>query len=121
MYFICDIYDSSERGRIMSNKELKELLIDEVIDDLKNNKQDYDIVVGCTGILESLAKGKDSEKYILDNLEGYGWKVIDLLQIQRDLEDLKHYFAPHKEPITISFNTVINTINKGVNENGRKD
>ena len=114
MYFICDIYDSSERGMIKDYKELKELLINEVIDDLKNNRQDYDIVVSCTNILEIIAKGKDSVKYVLDNLEGYGWKIIDLLELQRDLEDLKNYFAPNREPIAVSFNTVIDKINKGV-------
>lgn len=113
MYFICDIYCSSKEGMIKNSKELRELLIEEVIDDLKNNRQDNDVVVGCTGILETIAKGKDSVKYVLDNLEGYGWKIIDLLGIQRDLEDLKNYFAPNKEAIAISFDTVINKINKG--------
>lgn len=120
MYFICDVYDSSEYGMVKDYKELKELLINEVIDDLKNNRQDYDIVVGCTGILESLAKGKDSVKYVLDNLEGYGWKIIDLLEIQRDLEDIKNYFKGKLEYYG-KIDEVINIINKGVNENGRKD
>ena len=115
MYFICDIYCSSKEGMIKNYKELRELLIEEVIDNLKNNRQDNDVVVSCTGILETIAKGKDSVKYVLDNLEGYGWKIINLLDLQRDLEDIKSYFLGKGEYVGAICET-IDKINKEVNK-----
>lgn len=112
MYFMCDIYDNSIYGKIKSYKELKEQLISEVNQDLENNIQDLDIVSSCTSILTNIALGKDSLKYILDNLEGYGWKIIDLCQIQRDLEDLKQYFSKDDE-MNKQFESIINLINNG--------
>lgn len=110
MYFICDIYDSSEYGKIKSFKELKDLLISEVIDDLKNNRDDYDIVVDCTDILKCLANGNYSEKYIIDNLQGFGWEIINLTQLKNNLYSLKEYFKGTNN--TSSFDNVINMIER---------
>lgn len=114
MYFVSDIYDKGRYGKIMKEKDLIKQLIIDVNDDLENNIQDKDIVLSCTEILSNIASGNYKLDYIIDNLESYGWKVIDLLQIQRDLEDLKDYFAPNDNtPMAIYFNSVIDKINKG--------
>ena len=113
MYFICDMYDSSEYGKIKNYKELKELLINEIIDDLKNNRDDYDIVVSCTDSLRNIASGRDNVENVLEELESYGWKTIDLLELQRDLEDIKGYFQNNLKNYR-KIDEVINIINKEV-------
>lgn len=115
MYFICDIYDANKYGKIMNRKQLYELMVDEITDDLKNNHREYEIVISCVNQLNELAKNNlVSDNYIIDALESFGWKVLDLLQIQRDLEDLKEYFSQNEENIGEDFNKVIEKINKGV-------
>lgn len=115
MYFIFNEYDDIKNGKIMDYKGLRNLYIDELYQDTIDNCSEREIVVCNAKEFVNLAQS-DTLPNINDlkgYLESFGWKIIDLLEIQRDLEDLKNYFAPNKEPITISFDTVINTINKG--------
>jgi len=123
MYFIFNVYDDIKNGKIMDYKGLRNLYIDELYQDTIDNCSEREIVVYNTKEFVNLAQSDTSPNVndLKDYLASFGWKIIDLLEIQRDLEDLKSYFAPNKESITISFDTIINTINKGVNENGRKD
>ena len=123
MYFIFNVYDYIKNGKIMDYKGLRNLYIDELYQDTIDNCSEREIVVYNTKEFVNLAQSDTSPNVndLKDYLASFGWKIIDLLEIQRDLEDLKSYFAPNKESITISFDTIINTINKGVNENGRKD
>lgn len=119
MYLLVDcMSDYKEIGDL---KTIKDLLIVDLVEDIFNNVDERDVVEGNVKVLKKLAMNTMTLSEMKEELNCYSYKIIDLLQIQRDLEDLKNYFAPNKEPITISFDTVINTINKGVNENGRKD
>lgn len=113
MYFVCDVCDDSKYGKIMSRKKMYELLIDEIVEDARSNDNDYDIRSECADQLGSLAKNNlVSDKYVIDGLEGYGWYVIDLLQLQRSLEDLKKLIG-HE----IVFDEVIRLINEKAKEN----
>lgn len=114
MYFIYNVYDGSEHGMIKDYKELKELYINEIKNDLLDNYTEREIVVCDTNTLVEYAKGKEPTlEDIKENLESYGWKIIDLLQIQRDLEDIKNYFKGKLEYYG-KIDEVINIINKGV-------
>jgi len=121
MYFIFNVYGDIKNGKIMDYKGLRNLYIDELYQDTIDNCSEREIVVYNAKEFVNLAQSDTSPNVndLKDYLASFGWKIIDLLEIQRDLEDLKNYFAPNKEPITISFDTIINTINKGVNENER--
>lgn len=113
MYFVCDVCDDSKYGKIMSNKKMYELYVDEVANDAKANNLDYDIVSTCVDELIGLAKNNlVNDKYVIEGLEGYGWYVIDLLQLQRSLEDLKKLIG-HE----IVFDEVIRLINEKAKEN----
>lgn len=112
MYFVCDVCDDSKYGKIMSNKKMYELYVDEVIEDAKSNDNDYDIRSSCVEQLGSLAKNNlVNDNYVIQGLEGYGWYVIDLLQLQRSLEDLKKLIG-HE----IVFDEVIRLINEKAKE-----
>lgn len=97
--------------------DIKRLLISELRKDTFNNVDERDVVEGNIKTLCSLASDDMTLKQMEEQLKFYSYKIIDLLQIQRDLEDLKNYFAPNKESITIAFGTVIDKINKEVNKN----
>lgn len=124
MYFIFDVYDDIKNGKIMDYKGLRNLYIDELYQDTIDNCSEREIVVYNTKEFVNLAQSDTSPNVndLKDYLASFGWKIIDLLEIQRDLEDLKNYFAPKdNEFLSIEFRDVINRINKGANENGRKD
>lgn len=80
-----------------SYKELKERLIELVVTDTLdcgiNNK---DILENNITILSKLAKEDyTSLDYIIKQLEGFSYKTIDLIKMQRDLEDIKDYLLTH--------------------------
>lgn len=114
MYLIVDM--NSDYKEIMDYKGAKNLLIDTVQNDLLMNCSDYDVSKYCSDILSKLAKEDfTKEDYIKEELLSYSYKTIDLLDIQRDLEDLKEYFAPNDDTtLAIDFKSVIDKINKGV-------
>jgi len=101
-----------------SYRELKERLIELVVTDAIEsgyNLDDKDILKNDVLILSKLAKEDfTSLDYIKKELEGFSYKVIDLLDTQRDLEDIKEYF---KSKGSVVFDNVIDMINKGVNNN----
>ena len=112
MYLVVDM--NSDYKERMDYRGIKKLLIETIQEDLLMNNGEYDIVKDCTDELVKMAKEEwIAEKWIIDLLESYSYKVIDLLQFQRDLEDLKEYFAPNKETVAVQFDTIINKINEG--------
>lgn len=116
MYFIFDVNDDIKNGKIRDYKGLRNLYINELYQDTINNYSEREIVVYNTKELVNLAKSDTSPNIdnLKDYLESFGWKIIDLLEIQRDLEDLKNYFAPNDDtPLAISFKDIIDKINKG--------
>lgn len=115
MYLVVDM--NSDYKEKMDYKGIKKLLIETIQEDLLMNYGEYEIVKDCTNELVKIAKEEwIAEKWIIDLLESYSYKVIDLLQFQRDLEDLREYYAPNKDTIAINFNTILDIVNKGVNE-----
>lgn len=115
MYFVCDVYDSSDKGKIMDYKDLRNLYIDELYHDTIDNYSEKEIVVFNVKEFVNLARSDTLPNIddLKDYLESYGWKIIDLLQIQRDLEDIKNYFKGKLEYYG-KIDEVINIINKGV-------
>lgn len=106
-YLVVDL--NSDFKEEMEYKDLKRLLIDVIVEDLLMNCGEYEVVKSCTEDLEKLAREDfTSEKWIIENLLSYSYKVIDLYDLQRDLEDCKQYFSNENE-----FNIIIEKINKG--------
>lgn len=80
-------------------KELKERLIELVINDTMecgiNNK---DILENNIAILSRLAREDfTSLDYIINELESFSYKTIDLIKVQRDLEDIKDYLLGNEK------------------------
>ena len=110
-YLVVDL--NSDYKELMDYKELKNLLIDTVQNDLLMNCSEYDVSKDCSDILSKLAKEDFTrEDYIKEELFSYSYKVIDLLELQRDLEDCKNYFT-NESTIPTVFDIVLDIINKG--------
>lgn len=114
-YLIVDL--NSDYKISVDYKGLKEFLIDTIKDDLLMNCSEYEIAKDCTEELEKMAKEDFTQvKWITDLLESYCYKIIDLLDLQRDLEDAKSYFTKNSTVPTV-FDIVLDIINKGGVEN----
>ena len=112
-YLLVDL--DSDTKKIVDFNYLKNLYIESVRDDLLSNTNDENIVKVDTEILEDLAKGKTvTLNNLREWLESFAYKVIDLTDLIRDLEDVKDYME-HKCYIG-AFNEVINLINNEVNK-----
>lgn len=102
-----------------SYKELKERLIELVVTDAIEsgyNLDDKDILKNDVLILSKLAKEDfTSLDYIKKELEGFSYKVIDLIDLQRDLEDIKQYFLSKEEYVGDICET-IDLVNKELNK-----
>lgn len=114
MYLVYDCYDDIRNGKINNRKQLKDLWASEIFDDAMNNIDDNDIVLACLCDLRDLVKDKMTDKQIFGGLESFGWKVINLLDLQRDLEDVKGYME--NKCFIGGFNEVIDLINKECNK-----
>lgn len=91
MYLVSDDYGDFKK--IMNFKELKELLIDELISDSKENHKEYDFIKYDLEVLSDIAKEKITYNRIIDELKSYGWNVINILDIQEGINDLREYVA----------------------------
>ena len=112
-YLLVDCYD--DKKELKTFNELKELHIEEIISDLIDNRENFDIVRIDTDTLGEYAKGKaPTLEEIKDNLAAYGYKVIDLLDLQRDLEDIIQYFS--KSYYVGDFKCLLDIINSEVNK-----
>lgn len=113
-YLIVDL--QGDYIELASLNDIKRLLISEVRDDTFNNYDERDVVEGNVKILCSLASDDMNLKQMEEELEVYGYKIIDLLDLQRDLEDIKCYFLD-KEKYVGAVCETIDMINKEVNKN----
>lgn len=114
-YLIVDL--NSDWKELMDYKEIKKLLISTIQEDLLVNNGEYDIVKDCSNDLIKMAKEDyTSENWIKEKLESYSYKIIDLLDLQRDLEDVKGYFLDKQDYVGAICET-IDKINKEVNKN----
>ena len=110
-YLLIDIY--SDYKNITNYKGLKQLLIDELIRETKNYYNEYEVVSSNADIFGKLStEDFTSLDFIIEQLEGFGWKVIDLLELERDLEDIKQYFSSKDEYVGFVDGT-IDLIRKG--------
>ena len=100
-------------------KELKNRLVELVVTDAIEsgyNTDDKDILKNDALILSKLAKEDFvSLDYIKKELEGFSYKVIDLIDLQRDLEDVKSYFLDKQEYVGDICET-IDKVNKELNK-----
>ena len=94
MYLVCDIYDKIEYGKIYNFKELYELLVSEIVEDIKANTNEHEIVKVCTEQLGKLAKNNlVNENYVIENLESYGWDIYNISDIKDKLNILKDFYG----------------------------
>lgn len=110
MYLVSDDYGDFKE--IMNYKQLYEMLVDELIEYTKNNYEEYDIVSLNVKQLGELAKNNlVDEKYIVDNLKSYGWSVLNILDIQKGVNDLREYVARKSTDIKV-FDDVLKYIDE---------
>lgn len=113
-YLVVDIY--GDYKELMNYKGLKQLLLEELVRDTKDNYQEYDIVSINADIFKKLAlEEHTSTDYLIEQLEGFGFKVIELLELQRDLEDVKELYLRNNKYIK-DFDNVLEIINNGINK-----
>lgn len=115
-YLLVDLM--SDYRDVMSYKELKEMTANHIVEDTLNNLGDESIVRTNTLLLEEMIKKEPTIKYIEEELLNYSYKIVDLFDLHRDLEDLKGYFLEgHKEYVG-NISETIDQINRMVNNNG---
>jgi len=115
MYLIVDMM--SDYREVASHEKVKEFLIDQLLEDLRDNYQEPSLKESMMQILDTLEKlakykytpVKDMEKVLQD----YSYKVIDLMQLHRDLYDLSQYTG-----VTNETQNVLDKINNII-DNGR--
>lgn len=88
MYLVYDDFGNVSKHDI---KGLKGLLIDEIIEDTKQNLDGEDIILANISILSKLAL-KPDDVNIIHELENYGLYTSDLLQIHRDVANFIEYY-----------------------------
>lgn len=89
MYLIFDEY--SEYTDIRNYKQLKELLIDELEEEISNNADDKDIIKNNFKIMRDLTSDKFNDDLIIKELKGFGWNIIDLTDLKNNLMIYKEY------------------------------
>lgn len=102
MYLVSDDYGNFKE--IMNYKQLKELLIDELIRDTRENIdfENKDVMELNIKQLGELAKDNIvSLDYIKDNLKSYGWSVLNILDVQKGLNDIREYVARKSTGVNI--------------------
>lgn len=88
-FIVCDDY--SDYKNIMSEKELKALLVEDIKNDTLENIDDRDIVENNFEIMEKLALNTYTIDFLIKELESCGWYVQDLWQLQQDLSNFQTY------------------------------
>lgn len=122
MYLLVDLM--SDHKTIKDYKGVRDLLIDNILNDLRTNMSEPTLEVSMKSnldVLERLAKDKDTSlNYIEKELEDYCFKVIDLQQLHRDLSDFQQYAenqvsdAKYIKNIDTVLDMICESINKGV-------
>lgn len=101
-------------------KDIRDLLIEEIVQDIRENIGDKSLekeTLDNIYLLERLAREKDTPlSYIEKELECYSFKIIDLLSLQRDLEDVRGYFLNKNNYVDDVCEDVIDKINKMIKE-----
>lgn len=86
------VYDDyGNTSQLMNYKDLKELLIDEIERDTIENHEDKSIVTNNFKVIRELTKDKYIPMYITRELEGFGYYVQDLTDLQEQLTNFQAY------------------------------
>lgn len=110
-YLIVDCM--SDWKKLSDLKGLKELLVEQVIQDMENNYDEKDIVKCNVKILKALSLDKMKLNDIEEELGAYSFKIIDLLQFNMDLSDVAAYFYNDDNKFDEFYDKII----KGVENN----
>lgn len=105
MYLVVDL--CSDYKEVKDYNGLKSILVESIGNDILSNYGEYDIVESCFGHMAKMAKETVSLDWIIKLLESYSYKVIDLQQIERDLEDIKQFVGQEK-----LFDVIIKLVNE---------
>ena len=91
-YLVCDDNDL-ENNRLMNYEEMLVLLCNEIEDDTINCYENDNLegVKYNVSLLKSLAQEHFQTDRVIKELEPYGWYVMDLTQLQRDLSNYQAY------------------------------
>ncbi len=115
MYLVSD--NCGDFAKIMSYKELVEMLIDEIIQNTKENWDDKDIVLANNKQLGKIAKDnlavRLSENYLIDSLGAFCWYVINLKDLQKNIGDLRNIYAQKNKDIS-AFDKILELLDKGL-------
>lgn len=108
MYLILDNY--GDYKEIMTYKQMYEMLIDEIIRDSKENYNEYEIISQNLEQLRKLALNNlVNETYIIENLQSYGFYIININDLKTNLNELREYTA-RKSPNLEVFDNMIKFI-----------
>ena len=91
MYLVSDDYGDFKE--VMNYKQLKELLASEITFDTIENHVDYDIVANNVGILYDIIKDNYKYNYLIENLNSYGYHIVNIFDIQQGINNLREYVA----------------------------
>lgn len=92
IYLVCDNNDC-EFNRLMNYEELLVLLLNELEDDTINCYENDNLegVKYNISLYKSFAKEHYQINEVIKQLEPFGWYVMDLTQLQRDLSNYQAY------------------------------
>lgn len=110
MFLVVDF--NKDIHEIYNYKGLRDLLVEEVVQDILCNHNCYDDVKNGVRVFEKLIK---EETTIIKELENRMWKVVDLEQLERDIYDLNEYFNDNgsRNKLQESVNIIDDLLNKG--------
>lgn len=109
MFLVADAW--GDFSKIVNYKELKEMLIDELVEDTKQNSNDEEILSLNMKQLGEIAKSENTNvKYIIENLESYGWIVKDLQDIHYSLNSIRKYLSENYDKYRLYINSIDNVI-----------
>lgn len=114
MYLVSDDY--GDHKEVMNYKQLKDLLVKEIIGDIKENKDDEDIVNDNLEHLRKLAIEENfNEVYIKAQLQSYGWYIQNIYRIRAAIESIREYYlrcSTDKSNIDFDYNKTFEEIDK---------
>ena len=109
MYLVSDDYGDFKE--IMNYKQLKELLVDELVNNSKENHKEYDFIKYNLEVLSDIAKEKIAYNKVIEELQSYGWHVLNVLDIQKGLNDIREYVARKSDKLKV-FDDVLKYIDE---------
>jgi len=109
MYLVSDDYGDFKG--LMNYKELKDLLVDELIGQTRENHKEYDLIKYDLGVLSDIAKDKITYNRVIEELKSYGWNILNICDVQKGINDLREYVA-RKDSNLKAFDDVLRYIDR---------